>query len=143
MTKTEITTIATALKDKKTWVKKGFNDLLNVWKDITEDMDVGKVYIGKRMLPEYIQHTVYLVSGEKMLFFIEEDTAYGEMEEMDYYFNRTCDTERDSLSSELIRWAAPRITEAITRHFKALQDDIDNLSVTGREIRRITDCLSK
>ena len=144
MTKTEFTTIADALQKKHSWIRAGFEDLLSAWCEATKDMDViGRVHIGDFVLNDEYTHAVYLQPFKYKLYF-REDTPYG-YSDIDHYIDDgtpECGF-RDALSIELIRWATPRISPAITKHFKSIQRDIDALSETADEIRRITRCLER
>ena len=145
MTKTELKTIADALETKKTWVKKGFEDMLTVWADTTENMDgIGNVYLDDYTISDSYTHALYLCPGKNNLYFREE-TLYGDAEEIDYYIDggsSSCKY-RDELTTKLIRFATPRISDAITRKFKRLQAEIDGLSKIGQELQRITNCLNR
>jgi hypothetical protein len=140
MTKTEFTTIADALKTKHSWIRKSFEDLLSAWCEATKDMEcIGNVYIGDIVINDEYTHHVYLVPESNKLFFREESQY--DLANMDYYISDV--STRDELTISLIRWATPKISPTITKHFKRIQRDIDALSETADEIRRITTCLEK
>jgi len=144
MTKTEFTTIADALKTKHSWIRKSFDELLSAWCEATKDMEViGNVYIGDFAINDEYTHSVYLVPYKYKLYYLEEG-QYG-VSDLDYYVEdgtSECNY-RDNLTIDIIRWATPRISPSITKHFKSIQRDIDALSEIADEIRRITRCLER
>ncbi|MDD4273401.1 MAG: hypothetical protein PHG14_06705 [Desulfobacter postgatei] len=146
MTKTEFTTIADALKTKQSLIRKEFEDLLSAWYEATSGMNhIGNVYIGNFDIDDESFHYVFLVPGVNSLHYSEEGGNTYYREELDYYIEDGYSSRnyRDALTISLIRWAAPRISPAIIKHFKNIQEDIDALSEFGQEIRRITSCLEK
>ncbi len=146
MTKTEFTTIADALKTKQSWIRKGFEDLLSAWCEATRDMNhIGNVYIGDFDIDDEYFHSVFLVPGEYRLYYREKSGNTYYREELYYYIEDGYSSRnyRDALTISIIRWAAPKISSAIIKHFKNIQEDIDALSEFGQEIRRITSCLEK
>jgi hypothetical protein len=146
MTKTEFTTIAAALKTKQSWVRKGFDEMLDAWEQATTDMEeIKHVVLGKFEVDDKYVHNVFLVPGSNRLYFREADPCMGEWGSRDYYVEGGSQDGkwRDDLSIRMIRWAAPRVSDSISERFKNLQAHIDVLSETGQELRRITNCLNK
>lgn len=145
MTKTEFTTIADALKTKQSWVRRGFDEMMESWGAATADMEeIKHVVLGDYKVNDDYTHLVFLLPGSSRLHFRESD-PYGGWGERDYYVDGGSQESRwrDDLSISLIRWVSPRVSSSITERFKNLQAHIDDLSETGRELRRITRCLNK
>lgn len=134
-----------AIQTKQSWIRKEFETLLQIWEEITQEMgEMEPIFIGRRYaVSESIDHDVFLVVKEPHLYYRAQD-LYGS-KPLDYYIEGgtvSCNN-HDDLTIGLIQWVTPKISPAIVKHFQTVQTNIDNLSKTGQEIIRITNCLKK